>query len=382
MAALYLHIPFCEKRCVYCDFFSTTDITLKRDYLEALLLELEARHDYLRGEPIETLYFGGGTPSQLSPADLKRVLDAIYQYYPVSKHPEITFEANPDDLSESYVSALCDLSINRISIGIQSFNDDELRLLNRRHTAREAEVVVKLCRDAGITNISIDLMYGLPGQTVASWSDSIERALALDVSHLSAYSLTYEEGTLLTKMLEKQLIEPIDDDLSERFFRILIQKLTASGFAHYEISNFARRSDAFPEGRVSIHNSSYWNGTHYLGVGPAAHSYDGQSRSWNESSLQKYIQTMRRNPHERFETEWLDTRTLYNDYIITRLRTMWGVSLSELQQAFGEERMRYFMKKSEPFFRLGLLKTDGDCVKVSSDGIFLSDAIMRETIAF
>jgi oxygen-independent coproporphyrinogen-3 oxidase len=380
MAGLYLHIPFCKKRCVYCDFFSTTDSALKKDYLEALLLELNARCDYLHGEPIETVYFGGGTPSQLSSADLGRLLEAIYRYYPVSKHPEITIEANPDDLSQTYIFDLQKLSVNRISIGIQSFNDDELRLLNRRHTAQEAATAVEFCKEAGLTNISIDLMYGLPGQTTASWLESIERALALNVSHLSAYCLTFEEGTALADMLERQVVKPIDDDLSERFFRTLIQKLTTSGFVHYEISNFAGRSEAFPEGRISLHNTSYWKGAHYLGVGPSAHSYDGISRSRNESSLQKYIQAMRAHPSEWFETEYLSAKDQYNDFVITRLRTMWGVSVKELRQRFGEERTRYFLAQSEPFFCSGLLKMKGDCVKVSPAGIYLSDAIMRETI--
>ena len=381
MAGLYVHVPFCAKRCVYCDFYSNTDMECKDTYMSALLREMELRRDYLHGENVDTIYFGGGTPSQLQSYNFEQIFERIYRIFSVSDNPEVTIEANPDDLSDSYISSLKTLPVNRISIGIQSFADKELRLLNRRHTSREAVDAVARCKDAGLENISIDLMYALPGQTEESWAYNLDKAIALDVSHISAYSLTYEEGTSIFKMMERKEIEPVDDDLCEQFFRLLKKKLADAGFVHYEISNFAKCSDSFPEGRISLHNSSYWNGTHYLGLGPSAHSYNGVSRSWNVSSISGYIKALKDGSAEVRETELLDDVAKYNDFIITRLRTMWGVSLNELKRQFGEKRERYFLEKSEPFLRLNMLKKQGGIVKVSEESIFISDAIIRDLIA-
>ena len=381
MAGLYIHVPFCAKRCIYCDFYSNTNMEYKEAYISALLREMEVRRDYLHGESVKTIYFGGGTPSRLQPQDIEKIFDGIYRIFSVSDNPEITIEANPDDLSGDYVTSLKTLPVNRISIGIQSFNDADLRLLNRRHTAVEAERAVGRCKRAGLTNISIDLIYGLPGQTAEAWSYNVEKAISLDVPHISAYSLTYEEGTAICKMMEREEIEPVDDDLYEQFFRILTDKLSAGGFVHYEISNFAKRSNSYPDGCISLHNSSYWNETHYLGLGPSAHSYDGVSRCRNVSSISDYIKAVNENCGDFYETEWLDERTRYNDFIITRLRTMWGISLSDLRQKFGEERKRYFLEKSEPYFCSKMLKRYDDFVKITHSGIFVSDAIMRDLIA-
>jgi oxygen-independent coproporphyrinogen-3 oxidase len=352
----------------------------KEACIAALLSEMDIRHNYLQGEMVETIYFGGGTPSRLQPRDLEKLLDGIYRIFPVSDHPEITLEANPDDLSDSYVSSLKNLPVNRISIGIQSFDDRELRLLNRRHTAQEALRSVARCKNAGWTNISIDLMYGLPEQTMEIWLHTIDKAIELDVSHISAYNLTYEEGTVIYKMMECKKLKLVEDELCEQFFRKLTEKLTSAGFIHYEISNFAGRSAFYPDGRISLHNSSYWNGTRYLGLGPSAHSYDGKSRSRNVSSISGYIGAINNRSGELYETEVLDERARYNDFIITRLRTMWGVSLDELRREFGKERERYFLEKSEAFMCYNMLKKQGDFVKVTSEGIFVSDAIMRELI--
>ncbi|MDR2915552.1 MAG: radical SAM family heme chaperone HemW [Tannerella sp.] len=381
MAGLYVHIPFCAKRCIYCDFYSNTDMGYKEACMDALLCEMDVRRDYLQGETVETIYLGGGTPSQLSPQDLEKLLNGVFRVFSVSDNPEITLEANPDDLSDGYISALTHLPFNRISIGIQSFDDRELRLLNRRHTAQEAFRAVTRCKDAGLTNISIDLMYGLPEQTTEIWQHNINKAIELDVSHISAYNLTYEEETVIYKMMECGKLKPVEDELCEQFFRILIEKLTTAGFVHYEISNFAKRSDSYPDGRISLHNSSYWNGTRYLGFGPSAHSYNGKCRSWNISSISAYIRAVSDGSGEFYETEVLDERARYNDFIITRLRTMWGVSLDELRREFGKEREHYFLEKSEAFMRLNMLKVKDNFVKVTSEGIFVSDAIMRELIA-
>ena len=376
-----MHVPFCAKRCVYCDFYSNTDMDYKEAYISALLREMELRRDYLHGENVETIYFGGGTPSQLQSYNFEQIFEGIYRIFSVSDNPEITIEANPDDLSDSYVSSLKTLPVNRISIGIQSFVDKELSMLNRRHTSRGAVDAVARCKDAGLANISIDLMYALPGQTKESWAYNLDKAIALDVSHISAYSLTYEEGTSIYKMKERKDIEPVDDDLCEHFFRLLTKKLEGAGFVHYEISNFAKCSASFPEGRISLHNSSYWNGTDYLGLGPSAHSYNGDSRSWNVSSISGYIKALKDGSAEVRETELLDEVAKYNDFIIIRLRTTWGVSLNELKRQFGDKRERYFLEKSEPFLRLNMLKRQGDIVKVSVGSIFISDAIIRDLIA-
>ena len=382
MAGLYVHIPFCVKRCIYCDFYSNTNMEYKNAYISALLREMEMRSGYLRGESISTIYLGGGTPSQLHPREIEKIFDAIYRIFPIAENPEATIEANPDDLSGDYITLLRKLlPVNRISIGIQSFDNKDLQLLNRRHTAKEAIDAVGRCKDSGLTNISIDLIYGLPGQTVDVWSYNVDKALSLDVPHISAYNLTYEEGAMITRMMERDEIEPVDDDLCEQFFRILKGKLEADGFTHYEISNFAKRSDPYPEGRISLHNSSYWNDTHYIGVGASAHSYDGVSRSQNVSSIITYINALKKGRVDFIETEYLSEREMYNDFIITHLRTMWGISLNDLERKFGESRKRYFLSKSEPLISKKTLNIHGDCVKVSCDGIFISDAIMRQLIA-
>jgi oxygen-independent coproporphyrinogen-3 oxidase len=382
MAGLYVHVPFCVTRCIYCDFYSTVHPEYKAGYVAAVIREMEMRRDYFRGEPVNTVYFGGGTPSQLDADDFERLFEAMHRLFPFPQDAEITIEANPDDLSEAYVSSLAKLPFNRISVGIQSFRDEDLRLLNRRHTSADAMKALSRCKDAGFDNISIDLIYGLPGQTVDRWSDNIEKAIALDVSHISAYNLTCEEGTLLDEKRKRGDLQPAEDELCELFFYMLGDKLTEAGFVQYEISSFAKRiPSSYPDGRISIHNSSYWNGARYMGVGPSAHSYNGNSRSWNVSSVPQYISAILETSEIPRETEYLDERTRYNDFVITRLRTMWGISMEELRNAFGEERLRWFLKKSAPFFRSEKLKVEGGCVKVSCAGYFITDLIIRELIA-
>ena len=339
------------------------------------------QRSYLQGERINTIYFGGGTPSQLQICDLEKIFNGIYRRFPVSDNPEITIEANPDDLSYSYIASLATLPVNRISIGIQSFIDEELRFLNRRHTADEAAEAVCRCQDAGMENVCLDLIYGLPGQTMEKWSYNMEKAIGLDVPHISAYNLSYEEGTVLYDMMKKGEAPPVDDDLSELFFYSSVETLADAGFVHYEISNFAKSSASYPEGRISLHNSSYWDGTHYLGLGASAHSYDGKHRSWNVPSISGYIKSIMEKSIIPCETEYLDERTRYNDFIITRMRTMWGVSLKELKKEFGDEYQSYFFEKSKPLLCLNKLKKHDDNVKVSLNSIFVSDAIIRDLVA-
>ena len=380
MAGIYIHIPFCVKRCIYCDFYSNTCMELKDAYMDALLCEMEIKREEWQDEDFKTIYFGGGTPSLLHPHELKKILEGIYRHFSVSSHPEITLEGNPDDLSCHYLTSLTTLPINRISIGIQSFDDRELRLLNRRHSVREAIDAVMRCNEAGFTNISIDLIYGLPEQSIAGWTRTIDKAIDLDISHISAYNLTYEEGTAIYQMKRNKEINPVDDDECALLYDTLTTKLTGAGFVHYEISNFARRSARFPSGCISLHNSSYWNGTFYLGLGASAHSYNGTSRSWNVSSIREYISAMRDNTGSFYETERLDERARYNDFVLTRMRTMWGVSLGELRREFGEARESYFLGKAESFISIKKLKIQGDNVKVSPEYYFISDAIIRELI--
>ena len=373
MAGLYIHIPFCTKRCLYCDFFSNTEMKYKEPYLSAVIRELELRKDYLEGEPVETIYFGGGTPSQLQAADFSRIFEAIHRLFDVSPCAEITLEANPDDMTPGYVAGLQTLPFNRVSMGVQSFKEEDLRFLNRRHNREQALLAVDLCKKNGLENISVDLIYGLPGQTLEEWKQNLDTVIRLDIPHISAYHLIYEEGTALYKLKEAGKIIPVDEDLSVALFTSLIDQLTANGYLHYEISNFAR------PGMLSRHNSSYWIGKKYLGIGPSAHSYNGQNRQWNISSLPGYLQAIDKGVPD-IEIENLDINTRYNDFIITGLRTMWGIKFNEIQQQFGKDKLIYCQKQAAPYLKQGLLIEKDDTLMLSRNGIFISDSIMSDLL--
>lgn len=373
MAGLYIHIPFCTKRCLYCDFFSNTEMKYKEPYLSAVIRELELRKDYLEGEPVETIYFGGGTPSQLQAADFSRIFEAIHRLFDVSPCAEITLEANPDDMTPGYVAGLQTLPFNRVSMGVQSFKEEDLRFLNRRHNREQALLAVDLCKKNGLENISVDLIYGLPGQTLEEWKQNLDTVIRLDIPHISAYHLIYEEGTALYKLKEAGKITPVDEDLSVALFTSLIDQLTANGYLHYEISNFAR------PGMLSRHNSSYWIGKKYLGIGPSAHSYNGQNRQWNISSLPGYLQAIKKGVPD-IEIENLDINTRYNDFIITGLRTMWGIKFYEIQQQFGKDKLIYCQKQAAPYLKQGLLIEKDDTLTLSRNGIFISDSIMSDLL--
>ena len=373
MAGLYIHIPFCTKRCLYCDFFSNTEMKYKEPYLSAVIRELELRKDYLEGEPVETIYFGGGTPSQLQAADFSRIFEAIHRLFDVSPCAEITLEANPDDMTPGYVAGLQTLPFNRVSMGVQSFKEEDLRFLNRRHNREQALLAVDLCKKNGLENISVDLIYGLPGQTLEEWKQNLDTVIHLDIPHISAYHLIYEEGTALYKLKEAGKITPVDEDLSVALFTSLIDRLTANGYLHYEISNFAR------PGMLSRHNSSYWIGKKYLGIGPSAHSYNGQNRQWNISSLPGYLQAIDKGVPD-IEIENLDINTRYNDFIITGLRTMWGIKFNEIQQQFGKDKLIYCQKQAAPYLKQGLLIEKDDTLTLSRNGIFISDSIMSDLL--
>ena len=373
MAGIYIHIPFCAKRCLYCDFFSSTDMQFKTPYIQAIIREMELRKDYIDNEPIETIYFGGGTPSQLGEKDFEKIFDAINRIFDTSQCQEITLEANPDDMTPEYAASLQKLPFNRISMGVQSFQEKDLRFLNRRHNREQAIRAVALCKEHGISNINIDLIYGLPGQTLDEWSLNLEEAILLDVPHISAYHLIYEERTALYKLLKEGGITPVDEELSVSLFSTLINRLTKAGYLHYEISNFAR------PGYISQHNSSYWLGKKYIGIGAAAHSYNGSNRLWSVSSLPLYLKGITTET-PAVEIEELDENTQYNDFIITRLRTMWGIQLQKIKELFGEEKWNYLKQQAEPYLQQDLLNLQNETLKLSKKGIFISDGIMSDLL--
>ena len=371
MAGIYIHIPFCKRRCIYCDFFSTTQSEKKSAYVHALCRELETRKDYLEGEDIETIYLGGGTPSQLLREELEKIFNHIYKVYPVKEDAEITLEANPDDLTPEYVAMLRQLPINRISMGIQTFQEETLKLLHRRHTAVQAIEAFRRCREAGFQNISIDLMYGLPGETLDTWRADLQQAIDLRPEHISAYHLIYEEGTALWKLREQHQVEEADEDLSVSLFSTLIEQLSEAGYQHYEISNFSL------PGLHSRHNSSYWTGKKYLGCGPSAHSFNGVSRQWNVASLESYMKGVEEGELD-VEVEELDLYTRYNDFVLTSIRTAWGMPLSKLRSDFGEELYRYCMRMAKPHLEQGVLEIGEDVLRLTRKGIFVSDGIMSD----
>ena len=371
MAGIYIHIPFCKRRCIYCDFFSTTQSEKKSAYVRALCRELEMRRDYVEGEEIETIYLGGGTPSQLTEEELKAIFSSIYHIYKVKTNAEITLEANPDDLTPEYVAMLRQLPVNRISMGIQTFQEETLKLLHRRHTATQAIEAFRRCREAGFQNISIDLMYGLPGETLETWKEDLRQAINLRPEHISAYHLIYEEDTALWKLREQHQVEEADEDLSVSLFETLIDRLTEAGYQHYEISNFCL------PGLHSRHNSSYWTSKKYLGCGPSAHSFNGVSRQWNVASLEGYIKGVEEGELD-YEVEELDLYTRYNDYVLTSIRTCWGMSLSKLRSEFGEELYRYCMRMAKPHEDQGVLENREGVLRLTRKGIFVSDGIMSD----
>lgn len=373
MAGIYLHIPFCKRRCIYCDFYSTTQSGLQQQFVDALCAELKVRTNYLKGEEIQTIYLGGGTPSQLSHEQLRQILDVVFNHYSVSPNAEITIEANPDDLTTDYVQGLTCLPFNRLSMGIQTFDDGLLKLLHRRHSASQALEAYQRCLEAGITNVSIDLIYGLPGQTLEMWKSDLTRALSLHPKHFSAYHLTYEEGTPLWRLRNERKVNEVNEEQSVAFFRELISQLRDAGYEHYEISNFCL------PGFHSRHNSSYWENISYLGCGPSAHSYDGVSRQWNKADLSSYLRGAKQGdiPHEREE---LSLETRYNECIMTGLRTMKGLSLARLKQLYGISFHDYCLKEAQGYLQKGLLTIENDFLRLTDQGIFVSDGIIADLL--
>ena len=373
MAGVYVHIPFCKSRCIYCDFFSTTSLPLRERYVDALCREIELRSHGLSAEErrIETLYLGGGTPSQLSTEQLKRVFDTVQACFDVAKTAEITMEANPDDVNATYLQGIKLLPVNRLSFGIQTFNDERLRFIRRRHTAQEAIDVVRKCQAAGFGNISIDLMFGFPGETLEEWQTDIDTALSLQVQHISAYSLMYEEGTALTRMLEAGEIEEIDEELSLQMYCTLVERLKKAGFEHYEISNFAL------PGRRSRHNSSYWHGIPYFGFGAGAHSYDGDVRRWNADDLLIYIKGVETG-NLASEGETLSMEQKYDECVMVGLRTCEGVDLQHIESVFGQPLLSYLLKNAQPHLDSGKLSIEQKRLHLTEKGIYTSNDIISD----
>ncbi|MCH5329091.1 MAG: radical SAM family heme chaperone HemW [Coprobacter sp.] len=371
MAGIYLHIPFCKKRCIYCDFFSDTRLHWKQKYLAALCEELKMRYAELDGAPVQTLYFGGGTPSGLTAEELNSLWETMAALFPLSDCEEITLEANPDDLTPAYIAMLKHTPVNRISMGVQSFDEQDLIFLNRRHTAAQAEEAFIHCREAGFGNISIDLIYGLPGQTMEGWKNNLERAVALQPDHISAYNLIYEEGTALYRLRESGKVTECRDELALDMFDWLINRLTAAGYEHYEISNFAR------PGMYSRHNTSYWQDVPYLGLGASAHSYNGTCRSWNVRDIPEYIRGISAHVFAG-EKEQLSENDKYNDMVLTALRTRWGLDLKRLESRFGTDLKRYCLACAQPYIESGKLSCKEEILTLTRSGLFVSDGIMAD----
>jgi len=371
MAGIYIHIPFCSQRCSYCNFFSVVSINLLNEVIDAIIKEFSIRKDYLKNEPVQTIYFGGGTPSLLTIQQIEKLLNTIYKNFPVEKNAEITFEANPDDLTEKYLSDLKKTGINRLSIGIQSFDDNKLKILNRRHNAFQAVEAVRVAQRSGFNNISIDLIYGLPFQSLIEWENDLDKAFSLPIQHLSAYALTFEEKTLLLKQKEKKLIEPADEELMIKMYELLLNKSNQNGFDAYEISNFS-----LPE-FYSRHNSSYWTQNPYLGIGPSAHSFNGFSRQWNVASIHKYIEGIMKN-NSFFEQEILSLQDRYNEYVLLGLRTKNGINIVELEQNFGIELKNFCLENIKTFIDNEKVYRYGSFLRLTTAGKLISDTIIAQ----
>ncbi len=370
MSGIYIHIPFCKQACHYCNFHFSTNMKKKEEMIGALLRELEMRKSEFEDEEVHTIYFGGGTPSVLNASEIEQLLDAVYQNYRVAANPEITLEANPDDLSEYTIKELSSTAINRLSIGVQSFFEEDLKLMNRAHNAKEAEDCIKLACTY-FNNISIDLIYGTPGMSNERWAANIEKALSFQIPHISSYALTVEPKTALKAFIEKGVIAPVEDELAEGHFHILIDKLSAAGFIQYEFSNFGK-PDYF-----SQNNTAYWKGKKYLGIGPSAHSFDGIRRGWNVENNTKYIKSIAQGILP-METEVLSTTDRFNEYMMTGMRTIWGVSLQRIRTEFGEDYYSHLLKEAAVKLDKGLLVVDNEHLLVTPKGKFLCDGIASD----
>ncbi|MBV7269617.1 radical SAM family heme chaperone HemW [Winogradskyella luteola] len=367
---IYIHIPFCKQACHYCDFHFSTSLKKKDELVNALVKELELRKNEFKGTTVETIYFGGGTPSLLAIGELQFLVDSVYKHYNVIDHPEITLEANPDDLSYQRIIDLTNTPINRLSIGIQSFFETDLKLMNRAHNSEEAKACLEEATKH-FDNISLDLIYGIPNASNDQWLENIETALSYNVPHISSYALTVEPKTTLASFIKKGIIDNVDDEQAHEQFHILKDRLEDEGFIHYELSNFGK-DDYF-----SKNNSAYWQGKPYLGIGPSAHSFKGTQRGWNVRNNSKYIKAIQQNTLP-IEIEKLTLTDQYNEYVMTGLRTIWGVSFTKVETDFGTVFKDYLIEQSKVFINQHLLYIDDGHIKVTKKGQFLSDGIASE----
>ncbi|MAZ71854.1 MAG: coproporphyrinogen III oxidase [Flavobacteriaceae bacterium] len=369
MSGIYIHIPFCKQACHYCDFHFSTSLKKKEELLAALVQEIQLRKEELIGT-VDTIYFGGGTPSLLTALELKFLIDAVYANFNVTEAPEITLEANPDDLTETLIHQLSNSPINRLSIGVQSFFEEDLQLMNRAHNAKEAEQCIKLAKKY-FSNISIDLIYGIPEMTNKRWLANIEKALELDIPHLSCYALTVEPKTALEKFIKKGIVPPVEDDVAQEHHTLLVAKTEAAGYRNYEFSNFSK------PGWESRNNTAYWQGKPYLGIGPSAHSYNGQQRSWNVANNTVYIRNIEAGelPIER---ESLSVKDKYNEYVMTRLRTADGISVQEISVVFGTTYATYLLQQATQHIASELLQHENERLIITKKGKFLTDGIASD----
>lgn len=370
MAGIYIHIPFCKQACNYCNFHFSTSLRQKDDLLLAIHQELAQRKDYLQGQVIETVYFGGGTPSLLSADEILKIWEIINQHYTLKEKLEVTLEANPDDLSVAYLQALKKTPINRFSIGIQSFFDEDLQLMNRAHNAQEAKGCIQSAQDAGFENLTVDLIYGSPTTSHAHWIQNLEKVFELKVPHLSCYALTVEPKTALAHQIKTGKRPSVEDNHTAEQFEILLEQIEKHGYEQYEISNFCR------DGHYAQHNSNYWKGEHYLGIGPSAHSFNGVSRQWNIAHNPKYIQALK-NAGNYWEVEVLTPDNQYNEFVMTALRTKWGVDIQKLSQ-WGIPNQQAFINLAESFIQEGLMQTKNGVYTLTNRGKLVADAVMSE----
>ncbi len=372
MSGIYIHIPFCKQACNYCDFHFSTSLKLKSNLIESILAEIDLRHSYLKNKNIETIYFGGGTPSLLSEKELFLILEKIFKNYNVSSNAEISLEANPDDLSVEKLKELKRLEINRLSIGLQSFNNEELIWMNRAHTAMDSEASVKRSQDKGFENISIDLIYGSKFSNLTNWKKTLDKAIALGVKHISSYNLTIEDKTKLGHDLKVKKEVAIDDEKSSELFLEMIDRLEKNNFTQYEISNFGK------ENYFSNHNSNYWKGIEYIGFGPSAHSFDGVSRQWNISNNSLYIKNVTDKNETYFEKEILSESDQFNEYILTSLRTIWGIDVVVLKNKFNSEIFNSFNEKIKTYISSDMVAFSNNKYVLTSNGKLFADKIASE----
>lgn len=371
MASIYIHIPYCKQQCTYCNFYFRIAQKDKKEMLKSIKKEIKMRQKYLNNKEINSIYFGGGTPSILHKREIKSLINTLQNNFKIDSNAEITLECNPDDLNKKKLHDLKEIGVNRLSIGIQSFNDIDLKFMNRSHTSEQAISCIQIAKESGFDNITIDLIYGIPNQSSKNWEENLAQMLTLDIQHFSAYSLTVESKTKLKHLIDKKIIKPLDDKVTIQHFNTLLDIASKNNFIHYEISNFGK------EGYFSKHNTAYWENKHYLGIGPSAHSFNGTSRQWNVSSNKQYIDKVNKD-ELYFELENLSVTQQYNEYIFTALRTIWGIKLSYIKSQFGEQALKKFKKQVIKWQNKGQINQKEGTYTLTKNGKLFADAIASD----